>query len=1066
MRFEVLGPVTVRTDAGTAVAVPEAKVRALLAALLAYHPAPVSADRLVDDLWGSRPPGNPYNTLQTKVSHLRRALERGEPGGREMVAYLPAGYLLQVEDEGVDAGRFTSLVTRARRTSDARERAALLGDALDLWRGAAFADFPDAEFAQAAAVRLEELRVTAQEELAEVRLGLGEFSRVADDLAEVVGRHPLRERLRAAHMRALYGAGRQAEALAGYDELRERLADELGLDPGGELAGLRQAILVRDAALGEADPRSDSPGLPRTLGNLPAPDSAPFGREDAITRVRELLDAGRLVTLTGPGGVGKTRLALAAARMLADVRTEFPDGAWVVEFAAEKGDLARAVAAVLGLRDAVGPAGHHESRETADPELDLLADALPDRRLLLVLDNCEHVVDEAAALAARLLRDAHGVRILATSQEPLAIAGEVVEAVAPLDEDAAVDLFAARATAAAPGFRVDDANRATVAAICRRLDNLPLAVELAAGRVRALGVEELARRLDDRFRVLGSGRRDAPSRHRTMRAAIDWSWEALGDDERAVLRRLGAFWNGCTLEAAEAVCGEPANALGGNDVIDAVVRLVDRSLVTVVPGEAGPRYRLLESVAAYSRERLDEAGETKATELLHARYFVELALRARPMLHSSEQRHWLARLDDESADLRVAVEASLTHGRVGDALRLVNALTWYWMLRGRLTEAIRALDAAIAAADRDGAPEPTADHADALAYRAGFALLTGDGTYGVTTPPPNARPHAAWFLASARVGFGDTADVAPELARLLEEFLNTGDTWGQGAVHHTLGAMAVYDGDLQALRTAATAAADLFREIGDSWGELQATEHLGILAEIAGDYPEAARLHRTAIAAAEDLRLWLDMSFRLARLGRIALLTDDLDAADKYHTQAARLAAEQSHKPAEQFATTGLAITARRRGDLDRAEDLLQPWLEWNRRLDVPAGEALILAQLGLTAEARGDATRATQLQTSSYHAATRTGDPRAVAFALEGLAGARSLTGAHTQAASLLGTAAALRTSAGSPLPKAERTHVDHIAAQAEAALGKAPFHNAFTQGAHRAPETQVERTGQPESA
>ncbi|MFE0130511.1 BTAD domain-containing putative transcriptional regulator, partial [Streptomyces sp. NPDC059037] len=591
MRFEVLGPLVVRTEGGAAVPVPEPKVRALLANLLLHEGRPVPADVLIDDLWGDRLPGNPANSLQTKVSQLRRALEKAEPGARELVAYGPSGYVLRVAAESTDAGRFTALTalaydaaepptdSRTGSPADSRTKVKWLSEALALWRGQAYADFRDAGFARAAVARLEEQRLTAQEIRAELLLDLAgpaELGALADELADLVAEQPLRERLRGAYMRALYRAGRQTEALETYRDLRERLADDLGIDPGAELTALHGAMLRQSPDL--STPAPPSPAHPLT--NLPAPVTALIGRETAVARVHQLLGVNRLVTLTGPGGVGKTRLALEAAAGLTEHLAEgFTDGVWLAELAGTRTGVAETVAAALGVRDDAsvirdeepgsaggGAPGALSSAAPSGPLALVLAKALAPRRLLLVLDNCEHVLDEVAALLDQLLRHAPGLRVLATSQEPLAMAGETLEAVAPLGEDEALELFAARAAATAPGFVLSAENTADAALICRRLDGIPLAVELAATRVRALGVHALADRLHDRFRLLNQSRRDAPARQRTLRAMIDWSWELLTPDEQSVLRQLSVFSGGFTLQSAEAVCKAPGIPGGGAGV--------------------------------------------------------------------------------------------------------------------------------------------------------------------------------------------------------------------------------------------------------------------------------------------------------------------------------------------------------------------------------------------------------------------------------------------------------------------------------------------------------------------
>jgi predicted ATPase/DNA-binding SARP family transcriptional activator len=992
VRFGVLGPLAVWVD-GRSVHVAEAKVRALLADLLAHDGGPVSADRLVEDLWGERAGRNPVGTLQARVSQLRRAL-----GGPSSITLGPGGYRLAACDS--DAVRFRALVER--RSPDPATRAAELEQALALWRGPAYADFPDADFARAAAASLEETRLAALEEQAEVRLELGE--RV--DLGELAARHPLRERLRAAHMLALYRGGRQSEALAAYEESRHLLREELGVDPSPELAALHQAILRQDPALAGAR----APG-----SNLPAPLTDLIGRDAELAGVRALLGTSRLVTLTGPGGVGKTRLALAAARDLASPASPgaFPDGVWLVELAGVA-DVAEAVAAVLGVRD--------DAAAALTPRL---AGALAGRRMLLVLDNCEHVVAQAAELVSALLRAAPGLRVLATSQDPLRIQGERVWSVPPLAPEAAVALFAARA-----GVEPD----ADVAEICARLDGLPLALELAATRVRALGVRELADRLDDRFRLLSAGMRDAPARQRTLRAMIDWSWELLGEAERVVLRRLAAHADGCTLEAAEEVCAEP-----GVDVLDTLARLVDRSLVVRA---AGPRYRLLESVAAYGAERLREAGEHELIKARHARYYTALAERAD--LRGPGQREWTARLDAERENLRLALAGP-------EALRLANALAWYWILRGRLREARRSLAAALDAAG--DARTDAAAHASV--WLAATELLLGEPGPPVRRDglDPAGTALADWLLSHVRWAYGDRAAHEAAANRALAAYEDLGDRWGVAAALCLRGKLAIGRADLAAAERDGERGLALFRELGDEWGQIEAMDVLDRAAEIRGDYPKATRLRERALRLAEELGF--EVSFKVAALGRIALLAGEYERADEYHERARRLAVEQSYQSAEENALLGLAVSARRQGRYEDAEAYLRPVLDFLRRVRGTPGIAFVMAELGFVAEQRGDAEAALVRQREGYEAALATGDPRAIALSLEGLAGAMALAAEGNAvgdrlvaAARLIGAAAGMRRAAGAPLPSGERLDVDRITGRLRAALGDEAFERAFDSG------------------
>ncbi|AUH45137.1 AfsR family transcriptional regulator [Streptomyces sp. CMB-StM0423] len=1138
------------TDAGEPVKVAERKVRALLADLLLHEGRTVSAGRLIEDLW---PPGslpaNPAATLQTRVWQLRRALAAAEPGARDLVVREHGGYRLAAPPESVDAGRFAALLARARTTEDPEKRAAGLREALALWRGGAYEDVADQDFARAEVARLEETRLTAAEELAHARLALGEHGPLAAELADLVDRHPLRERLRAAHMTALYRAGRQSEALAAYGDLRRHLARELGLEPGPEVAALQRAILAQDAALlaGSAEPASArtgggpdkagaaaaAPGTASTTPGTPAPDPPPsnlpapvtelIGRDRELTDVRKLLHTERLVTLAGPGGVGKTRLALeAAAQALTDTPAglpgDFPDGVWLAELAGRRcyDDPADVIAQALGVHDTEGRPTH-----------DVLADAVRAKRLLLVLDNCEHLVEAVAPLAARLLRAAPGLRILATSQEQLAIAGETLYAVPPLDlprpgtppahttaagtptpsatapsatapaaeclhESSAVRLFLARAAAAAPGFQLDPGNTAAVAAICRRLDGIPLALELAATRVRALGVHRLAERLDDRFRVLAAAgtRRDAPERQRTLRATIAWSWELLTPAEQAVLRRLSVFAAGTTLPAAEAVCA--GTDIAPADVADLLARLVDRSLVVTAPGPEGPRYGLLESVAAYALEELTAAGEHPRALRHHATHYTGLAERAAPHLYTRTQTRWLTVLDAEAANLRRALDTATTTGAAALALRLANALAWYWFLRGRHREGTRALTRALEAARTaeagGGADAPgggdvpgAARLATGATWHAGFTLLDatarpprsggtrGSGEYvprethdsggpgqqpastGDHTAPRDADTRAVWFLAFAEANFGSIPRAAVFADRALGDFRTRGDRWGEAAALVVMATVALFRGELAALAQNSATAARIFDELGEDWGRLEAGEAMAEHAEITGDYARAARLHRDDARRAEELGLWAQQSYRLTGLGRITMLTGDLAESRRLHERAMALAVAHFDPVGEEFAEIGLGMVARRAGRPEAAEAHLRPWLTWWRGLDcsaAPRGVALIAAELGFIAEQRGDVEEARALQREGLAAALASEDPRAAALALEGLAGVETLTGNHVPAARLLGTAAALRTAAGAPLPTAERGDVDRITTRATAALGRKAFAEAHEEG------------------
>jgi predicted ATPase/DNA-binding SARP family transcriptional activator len=993
MRFGILGPLAVTTDDGEPVAVPGVKVRMLLASLLAHRNTVVSADRLIEDLWGGDVPANPAAALQVRVSQLRKALNDAEPGARDLIESRPPGYRLRAGD--VDADQFAALADATGVDQ--------LGAALALWRGEAYADVADQEFARAEATRLTEQRLVVHERLAEARLARGEHDLVAAELAELVERHPLREGLRALHIRALYAAGRQAEALQSYTGLRERLAEELGLDPGPELAALFRQIL-------DQDPGLSGPARAAIIrNNLPAPLDELIGRDEALAELRALIPAGRLLTLVGPGGVGKTRLAAAAAAG----QTQ-PDGVHLVELAPLPPADTRVAEQVLGAL------GLHEAPGTAGSPADRLVAALRHREMLLVLDNCEHVIDAAADVVGRLLRDAPGVRVLATSREPLLLSGERIWEVGPLalpsdpaDVDAvrrsaAARLFAVRAAAQHRGFRLDEATAPAVAQLCRRLDGLPLALELAATRVRTLGVQGVVDRLDDRFRLLTTRQRDVPERQRTLTAVIAWSWDLLDPADRAVLARLSVFRDGCTPEAAEQVCDAD---------LDTVGRLVERSLVV---SEPGPRYRLLESVAEFGAARLTDAVATRGR---HAAYYRSLAERADPELRGSGQREWLAILDAERANLR----AALTDG---GGLRLALALTWYWILRGRLSEARAALAlSGTAGQERLAAP-----------WRLGLALLQGEqippDVRDVLALDPNGR--AAWFVANAVLDRGDLALAA---ALLPQEF---DDSWTEAAVLASRAMLAHAAGDPSALEAAATRSDMLFAQLGDRWGRLQASDWLGGLAEFQGRSERAAAVHRAGLRWATELSLWPAVGAKLSWLAWLAVQGRDYENAREMAERAYRLAVEQGAPTAVVFAEMSLGMAARRSGRLEPAVTHLTRIAERGRAEPQPPPYLpMILVELGYTRERQGDLAAARALHVEAYEAAI--GSTRDGIGAVEGLAALAE----PAAAARMLGAAATARDQNAAPAAPAEQDELDRVARRAVASLGRERFDELVAEGA-----------------
>ncbi|WP_093709077.1 BTAD domain-containing putative transcriptional regulator [Streptomyces sp. 2131.1] len=906
MRYGILGTTQALRDDGSALSVGGARLRALLTVLALRPGRTVPVGVLVDEVWDGEPPADAAGALQALVGRLRRAI------GHEAVASAENGYRLAAEPEAVDLFRFERLAgegARALASGDPARALGLLDEALALWRGPALADLPDRH---TEAARWTARRLDARRDRLAAALRLGRAPEVLPELTALCGEHPLDEPLQALRLRALRDAGRTAQALAAYDEVRTLLADRLGTDPGAELTALYTELLRQDR------PPAATPA-PAALGNLRARLTSFVGRERELEALRGDLAQGRLVTLLGPGGAGKTRLSQEVADTV-DPGT-WPDGIWLAELAPvdDPEAVPEAVLAALGARETVlSGAGSGEFRaaerasgdeRAAGESTARLTEYCSRRRMLLLLDNCEHVIEAAAALADHLLARCPRLTVLATSREPLGVPGEAVRPVDPLPDPTALRLLAERGAAARPGFRVDadEATAAAAAEICRRLDGLPLAIELAAARLRMLTPQQIADRLDDRFRLLTSGSRTVLPRQQTLRAVVDWSWELLDDDERVTLRRLSVFAGGCTLEAAEAVCADGTG--GAGDAARLLGSLVDKSLVVAAPAEDGQmRYRLLETVGEYAAERLEESGERDAVERRHLVFFRELARTTDPLLRGTGQLAAVGLLQREYENLRTALRHAVAARDEQEALCMVLSLSWYWQIRNLRGDALHWADAAAALGPDPfampvepapslherctDAPPPmrqelleearrqvtliqlvSMDHAmDEWTNEESMARLRAIvATYRAGQPQTCRSPASLWFYAVMLTGgVADLRHLLDETVRGSREF---GYEWELAAALQMRANVLANRPDWagEAHRDADESLA-IFTRLGDEWGMAEALSSRGEANEKQGSYARAAEDYQAAIRSAERLGALAQVS--VLRIRHASVLTE------------------------------------------------------------------------------------------------------------------------------------------------------------------------------------------------
>ena len=1027
-----------------------ARLRGLAVRLALAGGRAVEPDVLVDAIWAEEPPSGPAHALQALVSRLRRALTT--PTG-DVIVQVAGGYRLAVDAADVDALRFEQLSAAGRerlRAGDPQAAVAALAEAMALW-----GEHPGAEPAVIAAVaptvatRLAQVSIEAVVDLADAELSLGQAEVAVARLTGLLAEHPVHERAAAVLMDALAAQGRQADALARYEQVRTRLADTLGADPGSALRERHLRLLRPEPPAATADTTSP--------GNLPAPLTSFIGRDDDLARIATLLTTGRLVTVVGPGGAGKTRLAVEAARRH---RHDYHDGAWLLDLATvtEPAKIATALLAGIGRR---GGAMLESGKRVEGDEVDALVGELGGWESLLLIDNCEHLIDAVASLVAVLLPRCSGLRVLATSREPLAVDGEALVPLAPLALPVPTDtveqartadsvrLFTERAAAVRPGFDIDETTLPDVVRVVHGLDGLPLALELAAARLRTMSLRDLAAGLSDRFRLLTTGSRTAPPRHRTLRAVIAWSWELLDEHERTVAQRISILPGGVTPASAAAVCA--GTTVPAAEIPELLATLVDRSLLQLVHGTG--HYRMLETIREYGADRLSETGDLGTVRDLAAAHFTELMARYDPQLRGPGQLTAMKVIGAEYDNTLAALSHLCATRDSAGAITLALSLTWYWQMSGRQSDGAYWLGEALAVPG--GEPTPERDCARAVNLLNRADTLSGI-TAGQAADDRAQMGELAGRLLEHPELPGHYRVFGPILLFLLQQpaalamfqrLADGDDAWLSGLAHMFLAEIAENMGALTRMRTHVELSLARFRQAGDRWGQA-ATLPMRAQLRRYDDLDGALADLREARALADefgtpslsdqlysDLR-WIDLFLRRGETDQAMAVIDA--ARDRaLHASSAEMLVVIDTREAD---------VRVRLGDLDRAGDLLgaaERGLRGDTAFPADHGRALVGNARAMLCLARGDLPGADKALRQAYSAATQTLELPTLSPVTVNLAALADKRGRQHESALLLGAAARLRGAHDHTDPQ-----VRELTRRGRAALGTEEFAAAYAKG------------------